>query len=133
MELVRQKESNHCAVAALSMGLALPYDDVLNGLGKAVREKGVNELHVRQYLSEVGRPIRQIYEHDITNNFKPRGYWPPKPFASAHCCYVNPSHWVAMAPDGEIFDPARGRGFFIADYSVYSVIGIYPVYSPHQP
>ena len=124
ISFVPQRRENDCAVAALSMVLRLEYEVVLNELGGTVRDGGVNEMYVRQYLWDKGYAVRQLYERDLPNDFAIRVQWPPLPFAERHLVYVRPHHWVAMDVKGQVFDPQKNSASNLRGYSVYSVIGI---------
>lgn len=125
MRHIRQRLPHHCAVASLAMVTDLPYESVVAGLGAVVRETGVNEMYVRQFLWDTGFSLRQLYRRELPKGFKDRVEWPPKPFAGRHIAYVNPHHWVAMDYDGTVLDPNRDNAARLSDYNLYSVIGVF--------
>lgn len=124
MQLIRQQQPNHCGVAVLAMLTDLPYYEVVAKLGATLREAGLNEMYMRQFLWDMGYNIRQIYKTDLTKNFYVRKPWPPTPFADKHAVFTTPHHWVAMDKVGNIFDPWKEGQYTLSAYHVYSIIGI---------
>lgn len=124
MQLIRQQQPNHCGVAVLAMITNLPYYEVVAKLGTALRETGVNEMYMRQFLWDMGYSIRQMYKTDLIKNFSMRNSWPHAPFANSHAVFVTPHHWVAMDSRGIVYDPWKDGQHSLSDYSVYSIIGV---------
>ena len=125
MQHIRQLQPHHCAVACLAMVTGREYTTVVKQLGNLIREGGVNEMYVRQFLWDSGYNLRQLYRRNLINSFTDRAIWPPTAFAPIHMVYVTPHHWVAMDSEGTVLDPNRDGRHLLTEYQVYTVIGIY--------
>lgn len=140
-----------CGVAALAMILCRSYADVLRDWpiineqcdhwedGKVIGKRdvtyndftkdGISHLCADAYLCDQGYSVQRKYQYRSCVR-KNREKWPPEPWADVHLCEVKTSqfHFVVMLRDGEILDPAFGRGRKLADYErIYSVAAVYKV------
>jgi hypothetical protein len=131
---VAQRRDNDCGVAVLAMACGVDYDAIAPILSEYWSDKGINDLHVKDWLINNGWAWQEVTMfHPVKGKYEKRVPWPPKPFARSHIAQVIVSagaHFTVMDSTGEVFDPwsADRKSLTHPDYKQVSyVLGLWKV------
>jgi len=106
---IRQRHDWDCGIAAIAMAADVPYEQVLADLVPDGTERGLNELHVHDWLHRNGWAWQQISRNRPScGKYVPRDPWPPAPFAPSHIAQVEATqgwHFTVMDGSGRVLDP----------------------------
>lgn len=131
---ISQRRDNDCGVAALAMACGVDYDAILPILSEYWSDKGINDLHVKDWLINNGWAWQEVTMfHPVKGKYEKHDPWPPRPFAPSHIAQVivaPGAHFTVMDSSGEVFDPwnAARKTLDHADYKqVNWVMGLWRV------